>query len=112
MGANVRAPDLLTVKLFTATSTDALSGTQLVNSPGNGEYHIYIASSVNTATLSITKPGGQAATSDTIALWVNGVPPIDSCLPYVVPVVKGDKVVVSIGGTTGNIYMVVAFYSR
>ena len=106
-----RVPDLTVSTKFTATNTNCLSGTQLETAPTNGKYVVYIASTVNTATVSVSAPGQQAAQDDDVPLFSNGVPPLDQANPWCLKVRAGQKPVVNLGGTTGTVYCITQFFA-
>lgn len=103
-----RLPTFKKVVQGTAVNTDVLAGSPLA-SPGQGVLVILVASTVNTATISVTTNAGKQVDADPVELWANGVPP-GTQVPYVIPIVGADKPVIAIGGTTGTWHAVVAFY--
>lgn len=97
---------------FTGVDADMLNGTPVENAPGHGVYIVKIASTVNTAILSI-KSGGRQLLADAmpIPLRANGVPEPDD-QPLIIPVVKGQKLDMELGGTTGTCRLVLIWVGR
>jgi hypothetical protein len=91
----------------TGADTDALSGTDLTNAPGRGRLRIWIASTVNTATLTLTIAGTLIARAMSISLRSNGMPSISDDPPVCdIGVDTGEKITANLGGTTGTIYTI------
>jgi hypothetical protein len=91
----------------TAADSDALSGTDLERTPGPGLLEIFVASTVNTATITLVVAGENVVRAQVIPLRTNGVPNINEDEPMAqIPVIGGEKVVVTLGGTTGTIHTV------
>lgn len=91
----------------TAADTDALSGTDLEAAPFRGLLEIWVASTVNTATLTLTVGGVLITRSMAVSLRTNGVPNVNEDTPIAqVGVLPGEKIAVNIGGTTGTVYTI------
>lgn len=94
----------------TAADSDALSGTDLERVPGPGVLSVWIASTVNTATVTAVVGGANLLRSQVIPLRTNGVPNVNEDPPaFSVLAEGGEKVVVNLGGTTGTIHTVALF---
>lgn len=97
---------ILSVIKLTGTSTSVLSGTDLAQIPWPGIIKLYIASTVNTATIKIPNLNPSVpAVAQAVALWANGVPQIRDLLPYSIPASPGNPPLVELGGTTGTVYI-------
>lgn len=89
----------------TGTDGDALNGTLLETAPSRGIIMLKAASTVNTATITISRPGkGEIADAEPLPLRANGVPEAGDP-PYVIPVMQGERPHVELGGTTGTILL-------
>lgn len=98
-------PILAVVKL-TGTSTSVLSGTDLAQIPWPGFIKLYLASTVNTATVKIPNLNPSVpAVAQAVALWANGVPQVRDLIPYTIPASPGNPPLVELGGTTGTVYI-------
>lgn len=94
----------------TAADTDALSGTDLETAPGPGQIDVWIASTVNTATVTAVLGGANIVRNQVVPLKANGIPVITDDPPLMSEaVVGGEKVVVNIGGTTGTVHTLAIF---
>lgn len=94
----------------TAADADALSGTDLEFAPGPGLLQIYMASTVNTATVTSVLGGASILRAQVVPLKANGIPLIDEDLPLMEEVVVGgEKIVVNLGGTTGTVHTLAVF---
>lgn len=94
----------------TAADTDALSGTDLEFAPGPGLLQVWVASTVNTATLTAVVGGENIVRNQVVPLRTNGVPNVNEDDPQVaVAVGGGEKVVVNLGGTPGTIHTIAIF---
>lgn len=92
---------------FTATNTDMLDGTALDPIPSTGLMRIYVASTVNTATISVNpsvSPSPNGGRDDNVVLMDNGVPFQYSPF-YSFTVTKGEFLRLGLGGTTGTVYL-------
>lgn len=99
------------VTVDAAADADALAGTDLETIPSAGLLLIFVASTVNTATITMTTPGRQTARTIAIKLRANGVPNVDQDSPvFSLPVQAGTRPVVNLGGTTGTIFTVARFF--
>lgn len=98
-------PILVIVKL-TGTSTSVLAATELAQIPWPGFIKLYVASTVNTATLKIPNLNPSVpAVAQAVPLWANGVPQIKDMVPYTVPAAAGNVPLIELGGTTGTCYI-------
>lgn len=96
-------------EVHTGADVDALDGTELENMPGDGLLTIRAASTVNTATLLVQSPNQPAVSvARAITLRANGeIRSYDTA--WVLSVVKGERVTVGLGGTTGTVYLLATF---
>lgn len=95
----------------TAGNTDKLAGTDLERAPGPGLIQVWAASSVLTYTLTAVVGGDNIIRNQILPLRTNGVPNMSDDPPQIaVPVGGGEKVVLSVGGTTGT-YCVLATWT-
>lgn len=99
---------------ITSADADVLAGSALDPMPSDGYVRIYVASTVNTATLSIvpskhtspTGPGTQA-----VMLRANGeIRSYD--MHWETRVGSGEKVAIAVAGTTGTVYVHASFVGR
>jgi len=94
----------------TGADTDALSGTDLEFAPGPGLLELFIASTVNTATVTAVLAGANILRNQVIPLKANGIPIVNEDMPMMEEaVVGGEKIVVNLGGTTGTIHTLAVF---
>jgi hypothetical protein len=93
----------------TAVNTDVLSGTELDSPPGNGTLFLYCASTVNTATVEVAQPGHEAGRTQLIRKRTDGIPSLHDDAPFIIPVVKGKRPTVVLGGTTGTCHFTAIF---
>lgn len=82
---------MITVNRFiTATDADALANTDLSNIPGPGQLDVFIASTQNDSTFSLTGPGVEPiARIIRIHQRTNGTPLLSDDVPYSIPVGVG-----------------------
>ncbi len=100
-----RHPILVSVKL-TGTSTNILAATDLAQIPWKGNLKVFLASTVNTATVKIPNLNPSVpAVAQAVPLWANGVPQIRDLIPYSVPAAPGNPPLIELGGTTGTVYI-------
>lgn len=98
-------PILAVIKL-TGTSTNILAATDLAQIPYRGYIRLYLASTVNTATIKIPNLNPSVpAVAQAVPLWANGVPQIRDLLPYTIPASPGNPPLAELGGTTGTVYI-------
>lgn len=91
----------------TGADADALSGTDLERAPGAGLLQVWVASTVNTATLTAVVGGDNIIRNQVIPLRTNGVPNTNEDPPQIeLAVLGGEKIVVNLGGTTGTIHTI------
>lgn len=100
---------LLLEKEFTATNTDMLASTDLDSPPYNGVMIIYCASTVNTATLEAPQPDHQPGMTMLLRKRTDGIPNITDDPPVIIPVVKGKRPTLVLGGTTGTVHLTVIY---
>lgn len=94
----------------TAADTDALSGTDLERPPGPGVYNLWLASTVNTALVTVVVGGANIVRNQVIPLRTNGIPNASDDPPTIsMTVFGGEKVAVNIGGTTGTVHTLAEF---
>lgn len=101
-------PDLLIEFEKTAVSSDILSGTDLDQPLSDGVAYVWCASTVNTATLEVAQPGHSPGNTNLIQKRTDGIPECNAQLPWKIPLRKGKRPVVVLGGTTGTVHFVVA----
>lgn len=91
-------------EVHTGADADVLNGTELETMPGNGLFTFRAASTVNTATLDVQSSiHPQQSNARAITLRANGeIRAYDSA--WVMPVVKGERVIIGLAGTTGTVY--------
>lgn len=96
---------------FTSADADILSGTPLEVAPGKGVLTVRVASTVNTATIAISSNGkaGQICPAIGAVHRANGEVRMNEDSPFIIPVDKGDRVTVSLGGTTGTSYVTIGW---
>lgn len=94
----------------TSADADALAGTDLEVIPEPGLLRIWVASTVNTATVTATLPTQNFSRTSAIRLRANGVPVIDEDTPVLESAVDaGEKPTINLGGTTGTIFTIARF---
>ncbi len=92
---------------FTAVNSDCLSGTEVDQPPADGLLHVWVGSTVNTATLETPQFAHSPSVTALIRKYSDGIPPISDMIPFVIPIAKGKHPVVVLGGTTGTVHMTV-----
>lgn len=102
------APDLVVELEKTATSTDVLAGTDLDQPIADGVAYMWVASTVNTATLEVAQPGHSPGNTQLITKRTDGIPEVEQQLPYKLHLVKGKRPIVVLGGTTGTCHFSIA----
>jgi len=96
-------------EVLTGADADVLNGSEIETAPGHGMYVIRAASTVSTATLAVASPGKpEVSKARAITLRANGEVRAEDT-PWMVVVRKGDRVVVSLAGTTGTVHVEAAF---
>lgn len=109
------------VQLLTGTNTDLLSGGVLDPMPGNGFIRVYVADIVSTATIAIEPalhPNPTGAGTQVVPESGNGNtaanhPVIAAYMPHwETEVTKGEKVVISLGGTVSELATWVSFMGK
>jgi len=94
----------------TSADTDALAGSDLEFVPEEGTLEIFMASTVNTATVTATVGPENIVRGQAIPLRANGVPNSEEDPPIVVGEFEGgEKIVINIGGTTGSVFTMAVF---
>lgn len=101
------APDLMVIKEFSAASTDMLSGTDLDQPESNGRAIAFLGSSVSTATLEIAMPGHSPGNTNYVLKRTDGIPLLNSDPGYSIPIAKGKRPILILGGTTGTCVLIV-----
>lgn len=100
------------ITVDTGADADVLSGTDLANIPEAGLLIVFMASTVNTATLSAGMGGRQASRAISIPLRTNGVPNVDQDNPVLLQAVdSGPRPVLDLGGTTGTVFTIARFFT-
>lgn len=89
---------------LTSSSADVLANTLLANA-GPGLYTIWAVSSVATATISISSPNQQIASSENVQQSGEEGIKVNENTPWVIEIPEGGGVqpTIAIGGTTGNV---------
>lgn len=102
-------PGVVVIPRASAADADVLAGTLLANA-GPGRYIIYARSTVDTATITITAPGQQIASAETVPegpadIRIN----INDDTPWVIDIFEGmgQQPTIAIGGTTGTFIVLV-----
>lgn len=99
------------VKYFTATNTDALSGTELDPPPRDGVIVVTAFSDNVTATLEIAQAHHQAGKTNIIPYsGTNADIKMEAGVPFRLPVKAGQRPAVVIGGTVSKVHLVAQFY--
>lgn len=94
----------------TGADADALSGTDLERTPGPGFLEVWLASTVNTATLTAVVGNENIVRAQVIPLRTNGIPNTSDDPPQIaLAVLDSQKVVINIGGTTGTVHTIAQF---
>lgn len=94
----------------TAADADALAGSDLEFAPGPGTLEVYVASTVNTATLTAVIGDRNVVRAQVIPLRANGIPNSEEDPPAIAEIVEGgEKIVINIGGTTGTVHTSAVF---
>ncbi len=93
----------------TSADADMLAGTELEFFPGNGVYVVRAASTVNTATLAVSGNVSPITSSArAVTLRANGEhSAVDT--PWILATKKGEKVTISLAGTTGTVGVFVQY---
>lgn len=101
----------LTVRVTgTAANTNALSATDLQTTPGPGLVQMWLASTVQTATVSITQGRENIARAIPVPKRTDGEPSLYLDPPIAeIPSGGGEQNVVNVGGTTGTWVLVALF---
>lgn len=94
----------------TSADTDALGSTDLERAPGAGLVQVWVASTVNTATVTGVIGEANKVRNQVVPLKTNGIPNVNEDAPVMEELVAGgEKIVVNLGGTTGTIHTVCLF---
>ncbi len=94
---------------FTAVNTDCLSGTSLDQPPADGSLFLQARSTVNTATITGPQYNAQEGRTMLLKKGTDGIPNATEDPWWVVPVNKGKRPVIVLGGTTGTVHLCVGF---
>lgn len=92
-------------KRITSADADVLSGT-LLASAGPGKYTMWLVSTVDTATVTISAPGQQIAAAENIQESATDVAiKVNENLPWVIVIPPGGGVqpTIAVAGTTGTV---------
>lgn len=103
-------PDLTIEFEKTAVSSDLLAGTDLDQPAYDGVAYMWIASTVNTATLECPQPGHNPQITQLITKRTDGIPECDAQVPYKLAIQKGKHPVCVLGGTTGTVHVVIGVF--
>jgi len=88
----------------TATNTDCLSATELDQPSRDGVLYLWAASTVNTATLEVPQADHQPGKTALLRKRTDGIPSLRDDPPFVIPVKKGQRPTIVLGGTTGTVH--------
>ncbi len=101
----------ITVTLsLTATTADALAGTQLDQVPGAGSFAILIASTVADSTISVTLGSVTIIDARPLPLRANGVPSVQDDVPLTIVSTGGVRPVITITEVTAmTSFLIVVF---
>jgi len=93
-----------------AAVTDALQASDLERMPGPGLLRGWLASTVNTATFSVSSGQALIAKSQAINLRANGQPLLSDDAPSLeMAAAGGERIIIATAGTTGTIGQVYQF---
>lgn len=101
-------------KEFTATNTNMLSGTELDTPPYSGILRVWVASTVNTATIECPQGGSlhKTGVTNVIEKFTDGRPDISKDACYIIPVTVGQIPKLILGGTTGTVGLLAILSSK
>ena len=99
-------------EVLTGADSDILAGSEMETAPGTGVYIIRAASTVNTATLQVSGTAGAAVSSARAVMHRANGEILAADTPWIVPVMRGEKVTVGLAGTTGTVYLESLFVGR
>lgn len=94
---------------MTSADADILTGSELEFAPGNGAYLVRAASTVNTATLAANGNRHPVVSSARSIVLRANAEPLAQDAPWVLPVFRGEKVTLSLAGTTGTVGVFVTY---
>lgn len=95
----------------TADNTDLLAATDLANIPRDGQLDIFIASTQNDTTLTITGPGVEAPIrTQKLQLRTNGMPLLSDDLPISIPVTQGAHYILNLDIVTAATANMIAIW--
>ncbi len=106
----MRTPDTLIEIEDTGADTDVFSGTEADQPKSNGVGLYWAASTVNTATVEVPQAGHDPGKTSLLQKRTDGIPTVSDQLPFKVPIQKGVRPVIALGGTTGTVHHVLAIY--
>lgn len=102
---------IIVQKTFTATNTDALSGTDLAQIPAFGQLDIFLASTQNDSTITITGPGNEPIVrGGQIVQRTNGMADSESDIPFSLVVSQGGKYVINLTVVTAATIGLIAIF--
>ncbi len=106
-------PDVLIEVEDAAADSDVFAGTEADQPKADGHALLWCASTVNTATVEVPQIGHDPGKTALIRKRTDGIPSIQDDPCFKIPVAKGSRPVVSVGGTTGTIHStLMIFYKR
>lgn len=106
-------PDVLIEVEDTAADSDVFSGSEADQPKADGYALLWIASTVNTATVEVPQAGHDPGKTALIRKRTDGIPSISDDPCFKIAIRKGSRPVVSVGGTTGTIHSTMAiFYAK
>jgi len=96
-------------EVLTGVDVDILAGSELEFAPSRGVYVIRACSTVNSAFLAVSgNRSPVVSTARSITLRANAETRAEDA-PWVAAVGRGEKLTISLSGTTGTCYVVVTF---
>jgi len=97
----------------TAADADLLAGSELEFAPSDGIYVCRFASTVNTATIACSTNGQAGLINPARAITLRANAEIQTIDPtWHIPVMKGEKVILALAGTTGTVQTHVDFVGK
>jgi hypothetical protein len=105
-------PDVLVEVEDTAADSDVFSGTEIDQPAGDGYALYWVASTVNTATIEVPQFNHAPGKTALVRKRTDGIPSIEDDPCFVIPIRKGSRPIVSLGGTTGTVHHTLAVFYR
>ena len=105
--------DLLIEVEDTAADTDVFSGTDIANPDFDGTALLWMASTVNTATVEVNAIGHKPGNTVLLRKRTDGIPSLQDDPCFKIPIKKGSGPKVVLGGTTGTVHStMLVFWKR